>query len=176
MFADLPPYGNWAHDPIDWAVVTGITTGTDPTHFSPKGLCSRAQVVTFLWRCFGSPSAESGPTFSDVPPDAWYADAVSWAVAAGVTNGTDAEHFSPNRTCTRGQAVTFLWNALGKPEPAAEDNPFLDVSPGRYYYKAVLWAVETGVTRGVSPDRFGTEQACTRAHAVAFLYNSERNR
>ena len=172
VFSDMPPYGNWAHDPIDWAVLREITSGTDASHFSPKRECTRAQALTFLWRAFGSPETEAVPAFSDVPRNAWYAKAVAWAVESGVTKGKDKTHFKPGDPCTRAQAMTFLWNAMGKPEPGGEGNPFTDVKPGRFYYKAVLWAVENGITKGMSANVFGVDRISTRAHVVTFLYNT----
>ena len=108
--------------------------------------------------------------FYDVPTDMWYADAVKWAAENGVTNGTAPFVFSPDSACTRGQVVTFLWRAAGSPEPESEENPFVDVTPMDYYYKAVLWAVEQGITNGMDPIYFGPDVACTRAHVVTFLW------
>ncbi len=113
--------------------------------------------------------------FVDVLEGAYYYDAVLWAVNHDpqITNGTDATHFSPNRTCTRAQVVTFLWRAMGEPEPTKTDNPFTDVKEGQYYYKAVLWAVENNITNGVSPTAFGPDRGCTRAQVVTFLWRAE---
>ena len=108
--------------------------------------------------------------FSDVSASAWYAEAVGWAVDCGVTSGTGGGKFSPKNTCTRAQVVTFLWNAAGKPEPSSANNPFSDVKSGKYYTKAVLWAVEKGITKGLSDTKFGVNEACTRGQVVTFLW------
>lgn len=170
-FTDMPAKGNWAHDPIDWAVVHGVTAGTSATTFSPNAGCTRAQVVTFLWRAAGSPepTATSNP-FKDVAAGAWYYKAVLWASETGVTAGTSATTFSPNQTCTRGQIVTFIWRYEGSPEATTTSNPFTDVPDGTWYTKAVLWASETGVTAGTSASTFSPNATCTRAQVVTFLY------
>ena len=115
---------------------------------------------------------ESAPSFKDVPSDAYYADAVAWAVGKSITNGTSADTFSPNDTCTRAQVVTFLWRAAGEPEPTKTDNPFTDVQEGAYYYKAVLWAVENNITNGMSADRFEPDGKCTRGQVVTFQHRA----
>ena len=173
VFTDMPARGNWAHDAIDWAVVNHITSGSTPTTFRPKGDCTRAQVVTFLWRAAGSPEpAGSANPFTDVKTNAYYYKAVLWAVEHEITSGTSATAFSPNRTCTRGQFVTFLWRYEGKPAPTRADNPFTDVKAGAFYYDAVLWAAENGVTTGITPTTFCPANTCTRAHVVTFLYRA----
>ena len=165
----MPPKGDWAHDAIDWAVVTGITNGTGATTFSPNQGCTRGQVVTFLWRAAGSPEpSKTDNPFKDVKEGAFYYKAVLWAVENGITNGTGATTFSPNETCTRAQIVTFLWRYKGSPEPKNNVSPFTDVTGG--YYKAVLWAVENKVTNGTSADKFDPSDTCTRAQIVTFLY------
>ncbi len=110
IFTDMPAKGNWAHDVIDWAIVNKITSGTSATTFSPNAGCTRAQVVTFLWRTAGSPepTSTSNP-FTDVKAGAYYEKAVLWAAETGVTAGTSATTFSPDATCTRAQVVTFLY-------------------------------------------------------------------
>ena len=169
IFTDMPPKGDWAHDAIDWAVVTGITNGTGATTFSPNQGCTRGQVVTFLWRAAGSPEpSKTDNPFKDVKEGAFYYKAVLWAVENGITNGTGATTFSPNETCTRAQIVTFLWRYKGSPEPKNNVSPFTDVTGG--YYKAVLWAVENKVTNGTSADKFDPSDTCTRAQIVTFLY------
>lgn len=112
------------------------------------------------------------PDFQDVKPGVYYYDAVGWAVLNGITNGTGGGTFSPDRTCTRAEIVTFLWRAAGSPAPAQGVNPFRDVYPGTFYYDAVLWAVEEGITTGVSPDAFDPDGVCTRGQAVALLYRA----
>ena len=175
-FTDMPAKGNWAHDPIDWAVVHGVTAGTSATTFSPNAGCTRAQVVTFLWRAAGTPEPTStNNPFKDVKEGAYYYKAVLWAVENKVTAGTAADKFSPDATCTRAQIVTFLWRYEGNPEPTTTDNPFKDVKPGAYYEKAVLWASETGVTAGTSATTFSPDATCTRAQVVTFLYRDVEN-
>ncbi len=147
-----------------------ITKGTDDTHFSPEDTCTRGQVVTFLWRAAGcpEPKADSSP-FTDVRADAYYDKAIRWAVENGVTKGTGETAFSPDQGCTRGQVVTFLWRAAGCPAPKAGGSPFADVRADAFYSDAVAWAVEKGVTRGVSADAFCPDQTCTRGQIVTFL-------
>ncbi len=173
VFADLPPKGHWAHDPIDWAIVGGITAGTSKTSFSPDDGCTRAQVVTFLWRAAGKPSPKgSTMPFRDVPARAYYETAVLWAVEQGITAGTGQDTFSPDQTCTRAQIVTFLWRYAGSPN-AQGANPFADLAPGAYYVPAVLWASSAGVTAGTTDATFTPGGTCTRAQIVTFLYRAE---
>ena len=140
----------------------------DDTHFDPDGDCTRAQIVTFLWRAAGCPEAAGEVRFTDVDPDAYYAKAVAWAVESGVTQGTGETAFSPLRPCTRAEAVTFLARALNaKAEPSAA---FDDVDPEAYYAAAVAWAVENGVTEGTGEGTFSPEARCTRAQIVTFLW------
>ncbi len=113
-------------------------------------------------------------TFVDVPEGSYYEEAVDWAESNGITNGTDATHFSPDELCTRAQAVTFLWRKAGSPAPKSDVMPFTDVPVGSYYYDAVLWAVENGITLGTSATTFGPNETCTRAHIVTFLWRFER--
>ena len=171
VFTDMPAKGNWAHDAIDWAIVYKVTTGTSATTFSPNAGCTRAQVVTFLWRAAGEPepTGTSNP-FTDVKEGAYYYKAVLWAVENKVTTGTSTTTFSPDATCTRAQIVTFLWRFEGEPASSTTTNPFTDVKAGAYYEKAVLWASETGVTVGTSATTFSPDDTCTRAQVVTFLY------
>jgi hypothetical protein len=111
-------------------------------------------------------------SFRDVPADAYYADAVAWAVKKAVTNGTSADTFSPDDTCTRAQVVTFLWRAAGEPGPTTQTNPFADVEADAYYYKAVLWAVEKNITKGISATQFDPDGKCTRAQVVTFQHRA----
>ena len=115
---------------------------------------------------------ESGGVFADVPNSAYYADAVKWAVAQGITNGKGSGLFGSNDACTRAQIVTFLWRAAGSPAPKMAFNPFSDVSPDAYYYQAVLWAVENGITGGMGNGRFSPDGTCTRGQSVTFLYRA----
>lgn len=112
--------------------------------------------------------------FVDVPAGAYYADAVTWAVSGGITNGIDATHFGPEQVCSRAQAVTFLWRSMGAPEPAAAANPFVDVAEGQYYHKAVLWALENGITSGVDAAHFQPDEPCTRAQIITFLWRAAK--
>ena len=172
-FTDVEP-GKYYYDAVLWAISQDppVTNGTDDTHFSPNKTCTRGQVVTFLWNAMGQPAPDPNDNpFVDVKPGKYYTDAVLWAYQTGATTGTDATHFSPGKDCTRGQVVTFLWNAMGKPEPETTDNPFTDVKEGKFYYKAVLWAVENGVTNGTSDTTFSPNKTCTRGQVVTFLYN-----
>ena len=167
-FFDVPADAYYA-PAVRWAVANSVTAGTSAYTFSPDQVCTRAQVVTFLWRAAGSPDVAAATAFSDVPKDAYYAKAVSWAVANGVTQGTGAGKFSPGEPCTRAQVVTFLWRAAGSPNAAAS-TAFSDVPTGVYYAKAVSWAVSRGVTQGTGNGLFSPAQSCTRAQVVTFLY------
>ena len=163
---------SYCYDAVQWAVANGITNGTDATHFSPNAGCTRGQVVTFLWRAAGEPTVGGNVGFVDVAPGSYCYEAVKWAVANGITNGTDATHFSPNATCTRGQVVTFLWRAAG--EPVVSGNVgFVDVAPGSYCYNAVQWAVAKGITKGTDTTHFSPNATCTRGQVVTFLYRAE---
>lgn len=172
----MPVRGDWAHDPIDWAIGGGVTNGTSATTFSPEEGCTRAQVVTFLWRAAGQPEPTSSANpFADVKAGQYYYKAVLWAVEHGITNGMSATEFGPDDTCTRAQIVTFLWRYEGKPAPSRTRNSFADVSTGSYYGSAVLWAVEHGITNGMSATEFCPENTCTRAQVVTFLYRDVVN-
>ena len=165
--------GAYYYDPVLWAINHDpqITNGTSPTTFSPNANCTRGQIVTFLWRAKGQPEPKrTDNPFVDVNPSDYYYKAVLWAVEQEITNGTDATHFSPNASCTRGQAVTFLWRAEGKPAQSGGANSFTDVKPGQYYYDAVLWAVKNGITNGTSATTFSPDATCIRGQIVTFLY------
>ena len=169
-FTDLAN-GSYYYDAVLWAVENGVTAGTSANAFSPDNGCTRAQVVTFLWRAAGQPEPSSNYNpFTDVDADAYYYKAVLWAVEHNVTSGTSATTFSPDGTCTRAQIVTFLWRYEGQPEPKTASNPFSDVAGDAYFAKAVLWAAENGVTSGTSATTFSPEATCTRAQVVTFLY------
>ena len=164
--------GSYCYDAVQWAVANGITNGTDATHFSPNAGCTRGQVVTFLWRAAGEPTVGGNVGFVDVAPGSYCYEAVKWAVANGITKGTDATHFSPNATCTRGQVVTFMYRAEG--EPAVGGNVgFVDVAAGSYCYNAVQWAVANGITKGTDATHFSPNATCTRGQVVTFLYRAE---
>ena len=167
-FVDTDPEGFY-FDAVLWAVEGGITVGTDENHFSPDGTCSRAHVVTFLWRAAGKPEPEiSTDPFVDVKQGSFCEKAVRWAVEQGITVGTDDDHFSPEEPCNRAQVVTFLWRAAGQPDADGEI-PFTDVPADAWYAEPVRWAVEKGITQGVSATEFGTGGTCSRAQAVTFL-------
>ena len=170
-FTDMPKVGNWAHKAIDWAVSTGVTTGLTETTFGPGVGCSRAQVVTFLWRAAGSPEPKSDACpFTDVKATAFYYKAMLWAVEKGITNGVSETKFGPNVICTRAQTVTFLYRFAGSPAVETTETPFVDVKPTAFYAEAVSWAVSEGITAGTSPDHFSPNGTCTRAHVVTFLF------
>ena len=174
-FDDVQDASQYYYAPVYWAVEKEITTGATPTTFNPGAGCTRAQVVTFLWRAAGKPEpTKTDNPFDDVKPDAYYYKAVLWAVEKGITTGTSATTFRPDATCTRGQIVTFLWRYKNEPAPTKSDNPFTDVQTDQYYYKAVLWAVEKGVTKGTSETKFSPDSTCTRAQIVTFLYRAEQ--
>ena len=164
---------DYFYTPVLWAVQKGITNGTSATKFSPEAPCTRGQIVTFLWRACGSPepSMVVNP-FTDVSKSAYYYKAVLWALENGITTGTGKDKFSPEATCTRGQVATFLWRAQGKPTPTSSNNPFNDVNSDAYYYNAILWAVEKGVTNGTGKGRFSPDASCTRGQIVTFLYRA----
>lgn len=165
--------GQYFYDAVLWAVKNGVTTGIDATHFSPSGDATRGQIVTFLWRAAGMPEPKAAEnSFVDVSKDAYYAKAVLWALEKGITTGTDKTHFAPGKVCSRGEFVTFLYRAGGSEKVKAE-NPFTDVSKGSFYYDAVLWALEKGVTRGTDATHFSPMNRCTRGETVTFLYRAK---
>ena len=170
-FSDVAA-GSYCYDAVQWAVANGITNGTNATHFSPNAGCTRGQVVTFLWRAAGEPTVSGNVGFVDVAPGSYCYEAVKWAVANGITKGTDATHFSPNATCTRGQVVTFMYRAAGEPAVGGS-NGFVDVAAGSYCYNAVQWAVAKGITKGTDATHFSPSATCTRGQVVTFLYRAE---
>ena len=173
VFVDVAT-GSYYEDAVDWAVENGITKGTDDTHFSPDGICTRAQAVTFLWRAAGSPEPETrAMPFNDVPVGSYYYDAVLWAVENGITKGTSDTTFSPNMTCTRAQIVAFLWRSEKSPA-AGTANPFADVKSTAYYADAVLWAVKENITKGTTSTTFSPNVDCTRAQIVTFLWRCKK--
>ena len=173
VFVDVAT-GSYYEDAVDWAVENGITKGTDDTHFSPDGICTRAQAVTFLWRTAGSPKPEIRTMpFTDVPVGSYYYDAVLWAVGNGITKGTSDTTFSPNMTCTRAQIVAFLWRSEKSPA-AGTANPFADVKSTAYYADAVLWAVKENITKGTTSTTFSPNADCTRAQIVTFLWRCKK--
>lgn len=168
--------GDYYYNAVQWAVGKKITSGTSATTFTPDGICTRAQTVTFLWRSQGSPKAAGAENpFTDVSKDAYYYDAVLWAVEQGITNGTSAITFSPDATVTRGQTAAFLWRVAKQPQVDQTANPFADVTQDAYYYNAVLWAVAKEITNGTSSTTFSPDQGCTRAQIVTFLWRTNSN-
>lgn len=174
VFVDVKT-GDYFYDAVQWAVGKGITNGTSAETFSPEAPCTRAQIVTFLWRAAGSPVVNYAMDLSDVAGDAYYAEAVRWALSEGITTGTSADQFSPDATCTREQAVTFLYRAAGSPAVSGE-SAFGDVGADAYYARAVAWAAQNGVTNGISQALFGTGSDCTRAQIVTFLYRAQQGK
>ena len=159
--------------PVAWAVEQGITNGISATDFGSNNTCNRAQVVTFLWRAAGCPEPTSMENpFTDVQVGSFYEKPVLWAVENGITNGVSATLFGPNDPCNRASVVTFLWRAAGKPTPESTSHSFTDVGPGSFYEMPVLWAVENGITNGVSATQFGPTSSCNRAQVVTFLYRA----
>ena len=175
FFVDVPANAYY-YDAVLWAAENGITGGVDDVHFAPNAPCTRAQIVTFLWRAAGSPVVNYAMNFSDVPADAYYAEAVRWAVSQGITTGTgDGTTFSPDATCTRAQAMTFIYRSEqaqggGMQGAWMFQNPFSDVDLENYYGEAVMWAVANGITNGTSDTTFSPGADCTRAQIVTFLW------
>ena len=165
--------GKYYEIPVAWAYANGITSGTWEGTFSPSVTCTREQIVTFLWKACGAPEPHlTANPFTDVQSNKYYYKAVLWAAERGITGGVGNGKFGVGQGCTREQAVTFLWKAAGAPKPQTAANPFRDVEEGKWYFDAVLWAVEKGVTSGMSADTFGVRQTCTRAQIVTFLYKA----
>jgi len=175
LFDDVKDPNKFYFDPVYWAYYAEpqITKGTDDTHFGPDNACTRGHVVTFLWRAAGEPAPKSTQTpFTDLKPGAFYEKAVAWAVEEGITKGLSDTAFGPDATCTRGQIVTFLWRFKDEPAPKSTQTPFTDVNPNGYYMKAVAWAVENEVTKGLSDTTFGPDATCTRGQVVTFLFRA----
>lgn len=169
-FDDVKP-GAFYFDAVQWAVKNGITNGTGKSTFSPNDVCSRYQIVMFLWRAAGQPEAKAAVSFADVKPGDIFYEAVQWAVERGITKGTSSTSFSPFAPCTRGQIVTFLYRSAGSPKVSGACN-FSDVSSGSFCHDAVIWASTEGITNGTSAGRFSPNEGCTRAQVVTFLYRA----
>ena len=169
FFYDVPN-GAYFYEAVKWAVDKGVTNGLSDTMFGPYESCTRAQIVTFLWRAAGSPEPKAASSFTDVPVSTYYAKAVAWAVENGITNGMTATEFAPDATCTRGQSVTFLHRVL-KGTASGSAN-FTDVKSDAFYADAVNWAVASDVTNGTSATTFSPNADCTRAEIVTFLYRA----
>ena len=169
FFYDVPNNA-YFYEAVKWAVKNGITTGVGNDLFAPEQPCTRAQIVTFLWRAAGSPEPKTASSFTDVPANAYYAKAVAWAVENGITNGMTETEFAPDATCTRGQSVTFLHRALKG--TASGSTNFTDVASDAFYADAINWAVANNVTNGTSNTTFSPNADCTRAEIVTFLYRA----
>lgn len=169
-FDDVKP-GAFYFDAVQWAVKNGITNGTGKNTFSPNDVCSRYQIVMFLWRAAGQPEAKAAVSFADVKPGDIFYEAVQWAVERGITKGTSSTSFSPFAPCTRGQIVTFLHRSAGSPTISGTCD-FSDVSAGSFCHNAVIWASSEGITKGTSAGRFSPNEGCTRAQIVTFLYRA----
>ena len=172
VFVDVAT-GSYYEDAVDWAVENGITNGVSSNMFAPDDPCTRAQIVTFLWRAAGSPAPKSMSSFTDVPADAFYAKAVAWAVENGITSGTGEGKFSPNAICTRAQSVTFLYRTSGSPAVSGSAE-FSDVSTTAFYADAVAWAAKKGITTGIGGGLFGSDNDCTRGQIVTFLWRCKK--
>ena len=170
IFKDVP-VDAYYYEAVKWAAEKGITGGVGNGLFAPNQPCTRAQIVTFLWRAAGSPAPKHMSSFTDVSADAFYAKAVAWAVENGITGGTGDGKFSPDATCTRAQSVTFLYRAAGSPKVSGSAE-FGDVATNAYYADAVAWAAKNGITGGIGGGLFGSGNDCTRAQIVTFLYRS----
>lgn len=170
FFYDVPN-GAYFYEAVKWAVKNGITTGVGNDLFAPEQPCTRAQIVTFLWRAAGSPEPKgTAAGMTDVVSGSYYEKAVAWAIENGITTGTTTSTFSPDATCTRAQSVTFLHRALKG--TASGSTNFTDVKSDAFYADAVNWAVANNVTNGTSNTTFSPNADCTRAEIVTFLYRA----
>ena len=171
LFYDVTDSSKYYYKPVYWAADKGITAGYDGEYFDPQGTCTREQMMTFLWRMKGKPepSSTSNP-FSDIKSGDYYYKAVLWGVEKGITNGYADGTFGVGKSCTREDAMTFLWRLAGKPNPSSTTNPFSDLKSSAYYYKPVLWASENGIAKGYDDGTYGVGKACLREHMVTFLY------
>ena len=167
-FDDVPA-GAYYEEAVAWAAEKGITEGTSANTFAPKALCTRAQVVTFLWRAAGCPEPQNAGSFADVTAGSYYAKAVAWAIENGITGGTGDGMFSPDAVCTRAQAVTFLYRASAAPAVDGSSS-FSDVDADAYYMAAVRWAEQNGITGGIGGGLFGSDLDCTREQIVTFIF------
>ena len=177
VFADVNE-NDYFYEAVHWAINhdPAVTTGTDATHFSPEEACTRAQAVTFLWRSAGCPKPTTDTcAFTDVPEDAYYYNAVLWAVENKITTGVSETEFSPDEKATRAQMVTFLYRLEGEPKVENITNGFADVDANEYYYNAVLWAIDKGITNGMDETHFGPSEICNRAHSVTFVFRYVMN-
>ncbi len=159
---------DYYYDAVKWAADSGITGGVGGSLFGSDQSCTRAQIITFLWRAAGSPEPKGAADMTDVPQDAYYAKAVAWAMENGITSGTGADRFSPHAACTRAQGMTFLFRSS---KASASGTPaFQDVAADAYYAQAVKWAADNGITSGIGGGLFDPDNGCTRAQIVTFLW------
>lgn len=171
-FSDVADSGKYYYQPVYWAVNHGVASGKSNTVFAPGDPCTREQIVTFLWNAAGKPEANAGTkSFRDVKPGRYYEKAVKWAVSKGITSGVSDTEFGVGQTCTREQAVTFLYKAMNSPEVSSK-TAFADVKDGAYYAKAVKWAADAGITKGNSATKFGVGDPCTRGQIITFLFKT----
>ena len=166
-FKDVSTAAYYA-EPVKWAVENNVTAGTSPTTFSPDDTCTNAQILTFMWRAVGSPEPAAANPFSNLTGNEYYAKAAAWAYENGMVSGSS---FDGNKPCTRAMTMEYFWKQAGSPETTVSDK-FTDVSANASYAQAVAWAVDTGVTAGVSENTFVPGQTCTRGHIVTFLYRA----
>ena len=169
-FTDVPA-NSYYNVAVGWLVEAGITSGTVPGKYSPNSPVTRAQMALFLWHSADSPAPAGNHGFTDIPANSYYGDAVSWLVEAGITAGTSAGKYSPNRAVTRAQMAVFLWSAAGSPAPIGTHG-FSDVVASSYYETAVTWLVEQQITSGTSPGKFSPSNPVTRAQMAVFLWHS----
>ena len=168
-FSDVST-SNYYYEAVKWAQEKGITGGIGNGLFGSNQPCTRGQIITFLWRAAGSPVVNYAMNMTDVAEDAYYGEAVRWALSEGITTGTGDGKFSPDATCNRAQSVTFLFRAIGKIVDSKAE--FGDVLTDSYYANAVAWAVENGITNGIGDGLFGPDNSCTRAQIVTFLFRA----
>ena len=156
-----------------WVTEQGIMNGTTDGIFDPAGTVTRGQMVMMLWRAAGKPVPEAAVCPSrDVPDDSLFLDAVMWAAQEGIAGGASTDMFGVDGICNRGQAITFLYRTAGKPAVILPQEPFSDVEPGAFYFEAVLWAYEYGISTGISATEFGIEDGCTRVQVAVMLYRA----
>ncbi len=172
QFWDVTNKSDYYYTPVYWAAGKGITGGYNGEYFGVGYACTRGDMLTFMWRLAGKPNpASMRNPFPDVSSDDYFYKPVLWAYHKGITNGYSSDGcFHPEYSCTREQAMTFLWRMKGKPAPKTTSSPFSDVYKGDYYYKAVLWAAEKGIAKGYDDGTYGVGYTCLREHMVTFLY------
>lgn len=172
-FEDMPAWGTWSHNALDWALDRGILHGISSTRLRPKEICSRGQVLDYLYIAEGKKRyRQTDSPFSDVTKEDEYYEAVMWAIESSVAKGGSKSKFGVKKKCSREEVIAFLYAAAGKPEPEEEpaERPFLDVKADRWSYKAILWATEEHIITEDGSGRFGPDELCTREEAITFLY------